>query len=68
MHSFDTFTEKEKVMFDDMHKRKIDMVDTIFVINKDGYIGKSTQSEIDYAEEHGKTVVYLEDCGSYLLD
>ena len=50
-----------KEMLDDMHKRKIDMADEIFVINVGGYIGDSTRSEIDYAIEHGKKVRYLED-------
>ena len=50
---------KTKEMLDDMHKRKIDMADEIFVINVGGYIGDSTQSEIQYAIEHGKTVRYL---------
>jgi len=52
---------KTKQMLDDMHKRKIDMADEIFVINKDGYIGESTRSEIEYALSHGKTVRYLEE-------
>ena len=52
---------KTKEMLDDMHKRKIDMADEIFVINVGGYIGDSTHSEIDYAIEHGKMVRYLED-------
>lgn len=52
---------KTKEMLDDMHKRKIDMADEIFVINVGGYIGDSTRSEIDYAIEHGKRVRYLED-------
>ena len=51
---------RTKVMLDDMHKRKIDMSDEIFVINKNGYIGDSTRSEIAYALEHGKKVNYLE--------
>ncbi len=51
---------KTKEMLDDMHKRKIDMADSIFVINVDGYIGDSTMSEIDYAKAHGKTIEYLE--------
>lgn len=50
---------KTKEMLDDMHKRKIDMADEIFVINVGGYIGDSTQSEIEYAIEYGKTVRYL---------
>lgn len=44
---------KTKEMLDDMHKRKIDMADEIYVINVGGYIGDSTRSEIQYAEEHG---------------
>jgi hypothetical protein len=51
---------KTKEMLDDMHKRKIDMADEIFVINVGGYIGSSTRSEIDYAVAAGKPVHYLE--------
>ena len=51
---------KTKEMLDDMHKRKIDMADSIYVINVGGYIGESTKSEIEYALVHGKTVEYLE--------
>ena len=49
-----------KAMLDDMHKRKIDMADEIFVINVGGYIGSSTRSEIEYAKKTGKGVQYLE--------
>ena len=49
-----------KEMLDDIHKRKIDMSDEIFVINVDGYIGESTRSEIEYAAAHGKSIRYLE--------
>ena len=52
---------KTKEMLDEMHKRKIDMADEIFVINVDGYIGESTKSEIEYAKSLGKKVNYLED-------
>jgi len=51
---------KTKEMLDDMHKRKIDMADSIYVINPGGYIGESTKAEIAYAIEHGKRVDYLE--------
>ena len=50
---------RTKKMLDDMHKRKIDMADEIFVINVDGYIGDSTRSEIEYAKKTGKPVKYL---------
>ena len=42
---------KTKEMLDDIHKRKIDMSDEIFVINVGGYIGDSTRSEIEYAKK-----------------
>ena len=51
---------KTKEMLDDMHKRKIDMADEIYVINVGGYIGESTKSEIEYAKSTGKKVNYLE--------
>ena len=62
-HSGDdkVWTEGTKAMLDDMHKRKIDMADEIYVINVGGYIGDSTRSEIQYAEEHGKPVRYYQD-------
>lgn len=54
----DTITPEVKTMLDELHKRKIDLSDEIYVINKDGYIGESTQSEIEYAKQTGKKVVY----------
>lgn len=62
-HSGDdeVFTEGVKEMLDDVHKRKIDMADEIFVINKNGYVGSSTKSEIEYAHNHGKVVRYMEE-------
>jgi hypothetical protein len=47
-----------------MHKRKIDLADEIFVINKKGYIGSSTRSEIEYAIQTNKIVRYLEPIAS----
>ncbi len=60
-HSGDdeVWTEGTKEMLDDMHKRKIDMADEIFVVNVNGYIGSSTKSEIEYALSIGKKVNYL---------
>ena len=49
-----------KEMMDDMHKQRIDMSDEIFVINVGGYIGESTQLEINYARSQGKKIAYLE--------
>ena len=62
-HSGDdeVWAEGTKEMLDDMHKRKIDMADEIYVINVGGYIGSSTKSEIEYAKKTSKTVKYLEE-------
>ena len=62
-HSGDNevWSDDTKEMLDDMHKRKIDLADEIFVINVGGYIGSSTRSEIEYAFKTGKRVVYLEE-------
>ena len=56
--------EKENVseLFDEIHKRKIDLSDEIYVLNIEGYIGDSTRSEINYAVEHGIPVRYYEPC------
>lgn len=61
-HSGDdeVWTEGTKEMLDDMHLRKIDMADEIFVINVGGYIGKSTRREITYALNCGNKIKYLE--------
>ncbi len=38
--------------------RKIDLSDGIYVVNINGYIGESVRAEINYAESHGKEVIY----------
>ena len=59
-HSGDSEAWEYKEMLDKMHKNKIDLSDAICVINKNGYIGQSTQSEIEYAKRHNKVIYYLE--------
>lgn len=61
-HSGDdeVWTEGTKEMLDDMHKRKIDMADEIYVVNVGGYIGSSTKSEIAYAKSKGLPIRYYE--------
>lgn len=53
-------TAEVKSMLDQLHLRKIDISDEIFVINVGKYIGSSTSKEIDYAISKGKTVRYKE--------
>ncbi|MCK9568590.1 hypothetical protein M0R72_06585 [Candidatus Pacearchaeota archaeon] len=49
-------TEDQKEALDVLHKHKIDIANEILVINKDNYIGKSTLSEIRYAQAKGKGI------------
>lgn len=49
----------EKIVLDEIHKKKIDLAAEIFVVDVDGYIGSSTKKEIEYAMANGKTVSYL---------
>lgn len=62
-HNGIILTKEIKEKLDNIHRQKIDMSDEIFVINKYGYIGQSTKSEIEYAKARGKKVRYLEEVG-----
>ena len=64
--SENTLTETKR-MLDDMHKKKIDMAGSIFVINPGGYIGDSTWSEISYACMLGKKIEFLEDVPQHAI-
>lgn len=45
---------------DELHLRKIDLADRVLVVNPGGYIGESTRREVQYAQEQGKPVAFLE--------
>lgn len=55
----------EKVELDELHKRKIDLADEVYVLNATtdeqwaGYIGESTRAEIVYAYRLGKPIKWL---------
>ena len=51
----------EKRQLGEMHLRKIDASDAIYVLNINGYIGESVRREIEYAKEHGKEIIYMEE-------
>ena len=57
-HLGEEFGNKE--LLDELHLRKIDLADELYIINKDGYIGESTKQEIEYAKKHNKIIIYLE--------
>lgn len=45
---------------DELHLRKIDLADRVFILNVGGYIGDSTRKELEYAQKTGKPISYLE--------
>ena len=53
-------TDEQVELFGRLHFHKINMSDGIYVINPGGYIGESTQREIEFAHLMGKEIVYLE--------
>lgn len=54
------YSDEQKIILDQVHKRKIDASDAIVVLNVHAYIGDSTMSEIDHAFAKGKKVYPLE--------
>ena len=57
----DAYTDEEVIMLDKMHKEKIKLSDAILVVNVNNYIGSSTKSEIEFAKELGKEIIYYTD-------
>ena len=55
---------------DELHLRKIDISDEIFVINYNDYIGESTKKEIEYAKNKNKNIRWLthDEVGDKLMD
>lgn len=49
-----------KARLDVLHLHKILLCDEVYVLNQDGYIGESTEREIEFAKSLGKVVRYLE--------
>lgn len=46
--------------FKNTHMKKISMSNYIFVVNQDGYIGKDTASEIEFASHIGVRIYFME--------
>lgn len=53
-------TDEQLEKLKEAHFKRIELSDSIYVINKDNYIGKSTKLEIEYAQNLGKEIMYLE--------
>lgn len=60
VYTTDKFSEEEQQILADLHYKKIEISDAIYVVNVNGYIGKSTSKEIEQAKKLGKEIMYLE--------
>lgn len=55
----DWYSNAEKQTLDLLHLSKIEESDAIFVVDVEGYVGESTQREIEWARIRGKRVYRL---------
>jgi hypothetical protein len=53
-------TEEEKAALDALHLRKIELADEVLVIAPGGYVGESTQREVEHALALGKPIRWWE--------
>lgn len=53
-------TSQEVNILNELHCRKIEISDAIYVVNVGGYIGESTRKEIEYAHALNKEVLFFE--------
>ncbi len=65
------YSDKERILshhdiqiLSELHYKKIDISDAIYVVNIGGYIGQSTKNEIEYARSLNKEVIFLEPTGN----
>ena len=45
----------------DLHEEKMMVSDFVVVVDRNGYIGKDTQDEINWCENNGKRIIYASD-------
>lgn len=54
------FEKQEGKILAEIHKKKIDLSDAIYIVNIGGYIGASTKKEIAYAKKNNKEIIFHE--------
>lgn len=60
--------KEEKKILDLVQKEKIRQSDIVLVVDKDGYIGKSTRKQIEFAEFLNKRILYYSKNEANLLE
>ena len=54
-------TDEQLMKLKEEHFKRIELSDSILVVNVNNYIGNSTKSEIEYAKKLGKEILYYTD-------
>ncbi len=54
-------TDRQLELLKEAHLKKIELSDSILVVNINNYIGNSTNLEIEYAKKLGKEIIYYID-------
>lgn len=54
-------TDRQLELLKEAHFKKIELSDSIVVVNINNYIGNSTNLEIEYAKKLGKEIIYYID-------
>ena len=54
-------TEEQLLKLKEAHFKRIELSDTILVVNVNNYIGNSTNLEVEYAKKLGKEIIYYTD-------
>lgn len=54
------YTAEEMEIMGELHMKRIEISDAIYVVNVGGYIGSSTKKEIEYAKSLNKEIYFLE--------
>ena len=54
----ESITDEEQKHLVAAHYKKIDISDAIYIVDINGYIGKSVANEILYAKENGKELIF----------
>ena len=54
-------TEEQLIKLKEAHFKRIELSDTILVVNVNNYIGDSTNLEIEYAKKLDKEIIYYTD-------
>lgn len=54
-------TDSQLELLKEAHFKKIELSDSILVVNINNYIGNSTNLEIEYAKKLGKEIIYYID-------